>query len=84
MRMLFVITLLIVSVSFIKPAQAQPPLWENDFGTELTTVSNGDDETEEITFPFAFPFNGSVFNTAYVGSNGCIQLGGLGLDGDIL
>jgi hypothetical protein len=83
MRILFVVTLLIISVSFLKTAQAQPPLWENNFGTELTTVSNEDDGEEEITLPFAFSFNGSVFNTAYVGSNGCIQLGGLGLDDDI-
>jgi len=83
MRMLFVITLLIFSVSFIKPAQAQPPLWENNFGDELSTVSNCDDCEEEISLPFSFPFNGSLFDTAYVGSNGCIQLGGLGLDNAI-
>jgi hypothetical protein len=83
MRMLLIITLLIVSVSLIKPAQAQPPLWQNNFGDELSTVSNCDDCEEEISLPFPFPFNGSLFDTAYVGSNGCIQLGGLGLDGHI-
>lgn len=83
MKRLLVIALLLISISFYLPAQAQPPLWENNLGTELTTVSNCDDCEEAINFPFPIPFNGSSFNMAYVGTNGCIQLGGLGLDNDI-
>ncbi len=74
---------IIFSISFYLPAQAQPPLWDSDFGTELAVVSNCDDCEEAIALPFAFPCNGSTFNMAYVGSNGCIQLGGLGSDDDI-
>jgi len=74
---------LLFAIGFYFPAQAQPPLWEPDFGTELATVSNCDDCEEAIALPFPFPFNGSTFNMAYVGSNGCIQLGGLGLDDEI-
>ncbi len=85
MRKLLVLALLLISISFYLPAQAGvgPPLWSDDFGTELPVVSDCDDCEEAIVLPFMFPFNGSTFNMAYVGSNGCIQLGGLGLDGEI-
>jgi len=69
------------SISFYRPAQA--PLWQNDYGDELEMVSDCDDCQEAINFPFPVTFNGSSFDTAYVGSNGCIQLGGLGLDDNI-
>jgi hypothetical protein len=81
MRSLLIISVLLLSICFYLPAQAQPPLWQNDFGDELPAVSNCDDCEEAINLPFSFPFNGSNFNMAYVGSNGCIQLGGLGFDG---
>lgn len=80
MRNLLVIGLFLVSIGYVLPARAQGPLWSNDFGTELPVVSNCDDCQEPIALPFSFPFNGSNFNMAYVGSNGCIQLGGLGSD----
>ena len=85
MRSLLVLTVLLFSISFYLPAQAglaQPPLWSNDFGTELG-LSDDDDNEEAVMLPFPFPFNGSVFNMAYVGTNGCIQLGGLGVDDEI-
>ncbi len=80
MRILLCIGVLLFVVGLYFPANAQPPLWQDNFGTELATVSNCDDCEEAIALPFAFPFNGSTFNMAYVGSNGCMQLGGLGLD----
>jgi len=83
MRSLLVLIVLLFSISFYLPAQAQPPLWSNDLGSVLTDVSDCDDCEEAINLPFSFPFNGSGFNMAYVGSNGCIQLGGLGLDDEI-
>ncbi len=83
MRSLLVMILLLFSISFYLPAQAQPPLWSNDLGAELSVVSDCDDCEEAIDFPFTIPFNGSSFNMAYVGSDGCIQLGGLGRDGEI-
>ena len=83
MRNLLVIFVLLFSIVFFQTAQAQPPLWQTDFGDELTVVSDCDDCEEAIALPFMFPFNGSTFDMAYVGSNGCIQLGGLGMDADI-
>jgi hypothetical protein len=74
---------LLLAVSFYFPAQAQPPLWDPDFGTELAVVSDCDDCEEAIALPFPFPFNGSSFDMAYVGANGCMQLGRRGLDNDI-
>jgi len=62
---------------------APPPLWQDNFGDELAVVSDCDDCAEAVALPFPFPFNGSTFNMAYVGSNGCMQLGGLGMDGRI-
>ena len=88
MRNLIFIGLFLASIGLYLPTQANagialPPLWENDLGDQLPTVSDCDDCEEAIVLPFQFPFNGSVFDMAYVGSNGCIQLGGLGLDDEI-
>lgn len=82
MRILLSIGVFIFALSLYFPAQAQPPLWSNDFGTELG-LSDDDDNEEAVALPFPFPFNGSVFNMTYVGTNGCIQLGGLGVDDEI-
>ena len=75
--------LLLVSIGFFQPAQAEPPLWMDNFGPELSDVSDCDDCEESVVLPFPFPFNGSSFDMAYVGSDGCIQLGGLGVGGNI-
>jgi len=75
--------LLLVSIGFYQPAQAQPPLWQNNFGDEIVGLTGCDDCELPVALPFPFPFNGSNFDMAYVGNNSCIQLGGLGLDEDI-
>ncbi len=80
MRILLCIGVLLFAVGLYFPANAQPPLWQDNFGNELAGLTGGDEEEEQIALPFPFPFNGSNFNMAYVGTNGCIQLGGLGLD----
>ena len=80
MRILLYIGVLLFAVGLYFPAQAQPPLWQDNFGGELTDLTGCDDCEEAIALPFPFPFNGSTFDMAYVGTNGCIQLGGLGLD----
>lgn len=87
MRNLLLIGIFLASIGFYFPSQvhaiAQPPLWQDNFGDELTDLTGEDDDQQAINLPFPFPFNGSVFNMAYVGTNGCIQLGGLGKDGEI-
>jgi len=86
MRILLCTGVLLFVFGLYIPAQAglaPPPLWQDNFGDELTDLTGGDDEVEAIALPFPFPFNGSTFDMAYVGTNGCIQLGGLGLDDDI-
>jgi len=83
MRILLYISVMLLSICFYLPVQAQPPLWQNDFGDELMDLTGTDDEEQMINLPFAFPFNGNVYNTAYVGTNGCIQFDGLGLDDNI-
>jgi len=83
MRILLCIGVLLFAVGFYFPANAQPPLWQGNFGDELTDLTGCDDCEEAIALPFPFPFNGSTFDMAYVGTNGCIQLGGLGLDDEI-
>ncbi len=88
MRNLLVLTIFAVSLGFFfTPASqagiALPPLWQDNFGDELEDVSDCDDCEEMITLPIPFPFNGNTYNTAYVGSNGCIQFDGLGLDDEI-
>ena len=84
MRILLCIGVLLFAIGFYFPANAQPPLWQDNFGDEIVGLTGCDDCNEPINFPFPIPFNGgSFFNMAYVGTNGCIQLGGLGLDDDI-
>lgn len=67
------------AVGLYFPANAQPPLWQNNFGTELTDLTLCDDCVEEIALPF--PFNGNTYNTADVSTNGCIHLNEVGLSG---
>ena len=79
MRILLYIGVLLFVFGLYIPAQAglaPPPLWDPDFGTELAVVSDCDDCQEAVALPFPFPFNGSTFNMAYVGSNGVCSLEG--------
>ena len=39
MRVLLCIGVLLFAVGLYFPAQAQPPLWQNDFGDELTDLT---------------------------------------------
>jgi hypothetical protein len=54
MRILLCIGVLLFVVGLYSPANAQPPLWQDNFGTELATVSNCDDCEEAIGLPFMF------------------------------
>lgn len=65
------------------PAIAIPPIWEPSFGAELVTLTNQDDDTTSVALSFNFPYEGTNYTTIHVGTNGCIQLGSLGTDGDI-
>ena len=88
MRNLLIIGLFLASIGFYLPAQvyalaAPPPLWDDNFGGELRQLTGCDDCEQRIPLRFPFPFNGNTYSTAYVGTNGCIQLAGLGLDEEI-
>jgi hypothetical protein len=65
------------------PALAQPPIWETNFGPAIASLTLQDDATDSVNLSFAFPYDNSTYTTVYVGTNGCIQLGGLGTDDDI-
>jgi len=80
MRILLCIGVLLFAIGFYFPANA-PPLWQNNFGTELAVVSDCDDCSQAIAFPFPFPFNGNPYDNAAVTTNGCIHLNGLGSEG---
>ncbi len=82
MRTFLCIGVLLFVVGLYFPANAQPPLWQDNFGDELTDLNNQDDAAQNIAFPFPFPFNGNIYNMADVSTNGCIHLNGLGLVGD--
>ncbi len=77
------IALFFLASLFCLPALAAPPIWESGFGPPLTTLTGEDDEQESVSLSFAFPFNGNNYTTVWVGTNGGLQLGGLGDDGDI-
>lgn len=86
---LSIFTILVVAITFAYTQASYagigqvPPLWTDDFGDELTDLSGQDDAEQMVTLPFAFPYNGNTYTTAYVGTNGCIQFEGLGQDGTI-
>ncbi len=62
---------------------AQPGIWEANFGPALGALTGEDDEEVSVSLSFGFPFEGTTYNTVYVGTNGDIQLGSLGDDGEI-
>ena len=62
---------------------AQPAIYESNIGPPLAALTGCDDCTTMVTLSFPFPFNGTNYTTVFVGTNGDIQLGGLGTDGDI-
>ena len=65
------------------PAQAIPPIWEPSFGSELLTLTTQDDATTSVVLSFNFPYEAASYTTVHIGTNGCVQLGSLGTDGDI-
>ncbi len=79
--LLMLLALLLVGSPRIAPAA--PPIWESNFGPILGDLTGDDDETTAVALAFPFPFEGMTYVTVYVGTNGGIQLGGLGTDGDI-
>jgi hypothetical protein len=64
-------------------ASAEPALWEADFGAVVAELTAQDDAETPVTLSFPFPFVAVDYTTVYVGTNGCLQLGGLGADDDI-
>lgn len=76
---------LAVFMSFVvsDEASAAPLFWESDFGDELVDITGEDDSDTDVTLSFPFPFEGTTYTTVHVGTNGGLQLGGLGDDDDI-
>ncbi len=60
-----------------------PPIWESDFGSELTDLTGEDDEQTEVFLNFLFPYAGTNYSNIFVGTNGALQLRNLGDDDDI-
>ncbi|MCP3979488.1 MAG: hypothetical protein GY716_09190 [bacterium] len=75
-RFLFRLGSILLLVGFLAApgVSADPAVWEDDFGTVLTTVSDGDDAEESITLSFDFPFDGTNYDDVTVGCNGGITL----------
>lgn len=60
------------------------PLWETDFGNELTDLTGEDEETTSANLAlFDVPFNNIFYDDIFIGTNGGLQLGGLGNDFDL-
>jgi hypothetical protein len=64
-------------------ALAAPPPWDSDFGPVIASLSGKDDAADSVSLSFAFPFAGAEYSTVWVGTNGDVQLGSLGTDGEI-
>lgn len=60
------------------PVAPRPPIWEEDYGAELATLTGGDDETEQVAISFPFAYGGNTYTSLYVGTNGALAFGGLG------
>lgn len=73
----------VLYIPSITEAQMTPPIWETSFGSELTELTGEDDHQIGVTLSFNFPFAGTNYQDVYVGTNGGLQLGSLGDDGDI-
>lgn len=56
---------------------AVPPIWDADFGPEIGPLS--DDDEENQTLGFMFPFDGMMYDSISIGSNGGIMLGNGGV-----
>ena len=52
---------------------AAPPIWDTDFGAAIGPLS--DDDNENQTLGFMFPFDGVMYDSISIGSNGGIMLG---------
>jgi len=59
-------------------AFAAPPIWETDFGSDLSDVTGEDDSAEMVTLSFNFAYAGNSYTDIYMGSNGGVGLGGVG------
>jgi len=68
---------------FATSALAEPPIWESNFGQVIEGFAGQDDALAAGTLSFTFPFAGNGYTTVYASTNGTLQLGSLGNDGDI-
>lgn len=64
-------------------AAATPAIWESDFGSAIASLTGSDDATAFVDLSFSFPFAGANYTRVFVGSNGGLQLGGLGANATI-
>jgi len=68
---LFTLLLFAVTVT----AQPPPPVWEPNFGVELTDLTGQDNATQVVGLGFNFPFFDAAHNVIYVSTKGVISLG---------
>lgn len=73
----------LASVFLAPSAQAVPVIWEPDFGPAIDDLTGEDDYDTQVSLSFVFPFVGNTYNSVAVGTNGGLQLGDNGYDGDI-
>ena len=70
--------LCVATVAGSSPAGAEPPIWESDFSAELATLTGADDQAEEVTLSFSFPYGSNRYSSIFAGTNGAVALGGEG------
>lgn len=56
---------------------AAPPIWDTDFGPAIGPLSDDDEENQALGF--MFPFDGVMYDSISIGSNGGIMLGNGGV-----
>jgi len=82
-----VLLIFIIFVGFIflfsNHSFAAPAIWEADFGPAIDDLTGMDDDEACVELSFDFPFDGINFRIIWVGTNGALQLGNMGVDAEI-
>ncbi len=56
-------------------ARAVPIGWSTDYGQPLGYLTGQDDAQQSASFGFSFPFGGAAYSTAWISTNGYLNLG---------
>lgn len=77
------ITIVFLTLLIAHNAYSAPQKWEPNYGAAIDLLTGQDNSEARVELSFVFPFKGDYYTTIYVGTNGGLQLGNLGVDNKI-